>query len=137
MNTSLKIGELARQTGCKVETIRYYEQQGLLAAPARSAGNYRVYGAAHVARLQFIRHCRSLDMTLDEVRQLLALRDAPDADCDAVNILLDQHIRQVATRIAELQALQGHLLELRSSCRSIRQARDCGILHGLSLGTEA
>ena len=74
-----KIGQLATQTGSKVETIRYYEQQRLLPQPARSDGNYRLYGAGHVKRLQFIRHCRSLDMTLDEIRTLSDFRDTPDA----------------------------------------------------------
>jgi DNA-binding transcriptional MerR regulator len=63
MNNTLKIGELAKQTGCLVETIRYYEGEGLLLEPARSEGNYRLYTDIHIERLQFIRHCRSLDMT--------------------------------------------------------------------------
>ena len=101
----LKIGELAKHTGSQVETIRYYEREGLLPAPARSEGNYRLYGQSHVERLQFIRHCRSLDMTLEEIRSLLAFRDAPEESCSAVNDLLDKHIDHVATRIKELQAL--------------------------------
>ena len=64
----MKIGELATLTGCPVETIRYYEREGLLPAPSRSAGNYRQYDTAHVERLSFIRHCRSLDMTQEEIR---------------------------------------------------------------------
>ena len=68
---TIKIGELARRTECQVETIRYYEKEGLLPEPTRSRGNYRLYGEAQVERLQFIRHCRSLDMTLGEVRALL------------------------------------------------------------------
>src|SRR5690606_9458021 len=72
---ALKIGELALQTGSSVETIRYYEQQDLLPQAMRSASNYRLYGDEHVKRLQFIRHCRSLDMTLDEIRTLLSFRD--------------------------------------------------------------
>ena len=67
----MHIGELARRTGIQVETIRYYEREGLLPEPARSDGNYRVYGPGHLEQLQFIRHCRSLDMSLDEVRTLL------------------------------------------------------------------
>ena len=66
MSNSLKIGELAKQTGCLVETIRYYEREGLLLEPPRSEGNYRLYTDIHSERLQFIRHCRSLDMTLEE-----------------------------------------------------------------------
>ena len=69
----LTIGELGRRTDTKVETIRYYEKEALLPEPTRSASNYRLYGARHVERLQFIRRCRALDMTLDEVRALLQL----------------------------------------------------------------
>ena len=74
MSKHLKIGELAKRTGCPVETIRYYEREALLAAPRRSEGNYRLYDDAHAERLQFIRHCRSLDMTLDEIRSLLGVQ---------------------------------------------------------------
>lgn len=128
----LKIGELARRTDCLVETIRYYEREGLLAAPARSEGNYRLYGPAHVERLQFIRHCRSLDMTLDEIRNLLHFKDAPEENCGEVNILLDKHIGHVAARIAELKALQTQLRELRARCHRTQTAKDCGILQELA-----
>lgn len=131
MPTLLKIGELARRTGAAVETIRYYEREGLLAAPARSEGNYRLYGSAHLERLQFILHCRSLDMTLDEIRRLLELREAPSESCAGVNELLDGHIGHVQQRIAELQQLQAQLVELRGRCQSARATRDCRILEGL------
>ena len=93
---AFKIGELALQTGSSVETIRYYEQQNLLPQALRSASNYRLYGDAHVKRLQFIRHCRSLDMTLDEIRTLLSFRDTPEENCAGVNTLLDKHIEPVS-----------------------------------------
>ncbi len=102
----MKIGELAKRTGCPVETIRYYEREGLLPEPARSEGNYRQYTLAHVERLSFIRHCRSLDMTQEEIRTLLALRDRPEADCGTANRLIDEHLHHVEVRIAELQALR-------------------------------
>ena len=63
----IRIGDLAKRSGCEVVTIRYYEKEGLLPKPARSGGNFRLYGEAHAERLQFIRHCRSLDMTLSEI----------------------------------------------------------------------
>lgn len=128
----LKIGELAKRTGSQVETIRYYEREGLVPAPARSEGNYRLYRAAHVERLQFIRHCRSLDMTLGEIRELLSFRDAPDESCSQVNLLLDRHIRHVGQRIEALQALQQQLKALRSTCHSTQVARDCDILQALA-----
>jgi len=129
---TLKIGELAAQADCPVETIRYYEKEELLPEPTRSQSNYRLYGARHVERLQFIRHCRSLDMTLDEVRELLRLRDAPEQNCGEVNALLDKHIGHVAQRIVQLQALQEQLHQLRAQCEVEQPARDCGILQGLA-----
>ena len=127
----LKIGELAAQTGYTVEAIRYYERQGLLPAPARSGGNYRLYSGAHLERLQFIRHCRSLDMALDEIRSLLSFRDHPEQSCGAVNALLDKHIVEVADRIAQLRSLERQLLELRGLCTEVQTARDCAILQCL------
>lgn len=132
----MKIGELAQATGTPVATIRYYERERLLAAPARTEANYRVYEAAHVQRLGFIRHCRSLDMTLDEIRQLLAFRDAPDEDCGAVNDLLDEHIGHVATRIRELKQLETQLRDLRAACAEQGDPAHCGILTELSQAAE-
>lgn len=127
----MKIGELAKLTDCQVETIRYYEREGLLPAPARSAGNYRLYGDAHVERLSFIRNCRGLDMTLDEVRSLLRLKDRPEENCEGVNALIDAHIEHVQVRMANLQALHGQLCELRKRCSSERAVEQCGILNRL------
>ena len=132
MQQGLKIGELAKRTGCLVETIRYYEREGLLSVPLRSENNYRLYDELHAERLQFIRHCRSLDMTLDEIRHLLQFRDAPEQNCGEVNALLDKHIGHVVDRIAQLQDLQRQLSELRSHCHSAQAAKDCGILQGLA-----
>lgn len=132
MSDTLKIGELAERTSCQVETIRYYERVGMLAAPVRSANNYRTYSEAHVERLLFIRHCRALDMTLDEVRVLLKFRDRPEEDCEGVNDLLDKHIGHVLERIASLSALELQLRALRSRCSAADASRVCGILHALS-----
>jgi Cd(II)/Pb(II)-responsive transcriptional regulator len=128
----LKIGELAKETGTPIETIRYYERAGLLPAPTRSAGNYRLYTEPHRDRLQFIRRCRSLDMALDEVRTLLSLREAQEAPCAEVNDLLDRHIGTISARIVELRLLQRQLTALRSSCRSIQAIEHCEILKALS-----
>lgn len=130
----MKIGELAKAAGAQVETIRYYEREGLLPLALRSDGNYRVYDAAQVERLAFIRHCRSLDMTLDEIRLLLRFKDAPQEDCAEVNALLDEHIGHVATRIRELRQLERQLKALREQCATSQDAANCGILNGLSRG---
>ncbi len=128
----MKIGELARLAGTNVETIRYYERAGLLPAPARSEGNYRIYGEAHVQRLSFIRRCRGLDMTLDEIRVLLHFKESPQENCTDVNRLLDRHIGHVAQRMQELQELEMQLKDLRERCGEARDAAHCGILDGLS-----
>ncbi|MCZ8321291.1 MAG: Cd(II)/Pb(II)-responsive transcriptional regulator, partial [Novosphingobium sp.] len=105
----MRIGELAQVTGTPVETVRYYEKEGLLPQPGRSDANYRVYASEHVDQLQFIRHCRGLDMSLDEIRVLLRLRDAPAEDCGDANALLDEHIGHVVRRIKELRSLERQL----------------------------
>lgn len=128
----LKIGELAKRSGCQVETIRFYEKEGLLPPAVRSQGNYRLYSEMHAERLQFIRHCRSLDMTLHEIRQLLQYKDAPQETCIEVNQILDKHIEHVAYRIAELTDLQKQLKHLRSFCDNPTAGKDCGILHNLA-----
>ncbi|HEX5373531.1 MAG TPA: Cd(II)/Pb(II)-responsive transcriptional regulator [Aquabacterium sp.] len=128
----MKIGELARKTNTPVETIRFYEREGLMPAPVRSEGNYRIYDQHHMQRLAFIRRCRALDMTLQEVRALLALMDQPDSSCEQANQLLDEHIEHVTRRIAELTALKHQLSELRALCDSGHRADQCGILNALT-----
>jgi Cd(II)/Pb(II)-responsive transcriptional regulator len=127
----MRIGELAERTSTPVDTIRYYEKAGLLPAVDRSAGNYRAYGPAQVQRLNFIRRCRALDMSLDEIRALLDFCDAPSRDCGAVNTLLDEHLAHVETRLRDLQRLARELRQLRSACRSPGAAEQCQILLAL------
>jgi Cd(II)/Pb(II)-responsive transcriptional regulator len=128
----MKIGELAQASGSAIETIRFYEREGLLPNAARTASNYRIYDQLHLDRLTFIRHCRSLDMALDEIRVLLRFKDSPDRPCDEVNEVLDLHIGHVAGRIRELKVLEKHLNALRAQCQEARTAGHCGILKGLS-----
>ncbi|WP_119155687.1 Cd(II)/Pb(II)-responsive transcriptional regulator [Caldimonas tepidiphila] len=124
----MRIGELARRSDTAVETVRYYEREGLLPAAARSEGNYRDYGEAALARLKFIRHCRALDLSLAEIRELLAVRDAPRASCAGVTGLIESHLAHVEQRIAELQQLRGQLEVLRESCTAPGEGAQCGIL---------
>ena len=131
----MKIGELAKATGTPIETIRFYERERLLSPPARSQGNYRVYEPKHQERLAFIRHCRSLDMALVEIRALLRFKDVPTEDCSEVNAVLDAQIGRVAHRIWELKDLERHLKSLRDQCRQVQGAAECGILKKLSRGT--
>ena len=128
----MKIGELAAASDTAVETVRYYEREGLLPAPARTASNYRLYGDVHLARLQFIRYCRGLDMSLDEIRVLLRFKDSPHENCAEVNVVLDEHIGHVTRRMQELRALEKELRELRAQCKEAREAQECGILERLA-----
>jgi Cd(II)/Pb(II)-responsive transcriptional regulator len=128
----MKIGELAERSDCLVETIRYYERIGILMPPERSSNNYRAYNEQHAERLLFIRHCRALDMTLDEIRTLLDFRDHPEQNCIGVNDLLDKHIRVVAERIAALSALEAQLRHLRGRCLAPASVSGCEILQALS-----
>jgi len=128
----MRIGELASRAGCPVETVRYYEKAGLLPAPRRSGANYRDYGPADAERLAFILRCRSLDMSLPEIRTLLAAIERPEGDCAPVNALLDEHIDHVAARVAELKQLKTELEAIRAHCQGARAAKSCGILETLA-----
>ena len=128
----MRIGELGKKADCLVQTVRFYESEGLLPEPARSEGNFRLYDEVHLQRLLFIRRCRAKDMTLDEIRQLLNLRDRPELGCGEVNALVDAHIAQVRSKMKELRALERELMDLRRSCDSARTSRECGILNSLA-----
>ncbi|MCM1512402.1 MAG: Cd(II)/Pb(II)-responsive transcriptional regulator [Oxalobacter formigenes] len=125
----MKIGELAQATGTQVETIRYYEREGLLPESRRTNSNYRIYSKQHMERLLFIRRCRTLDMTLNEIRALLHFNDAEEDNCHEVNALLDEHISHVAGRIRELRKLEKQLRDLRKYCRCREMIRQSGQAH--------
>lgn len=131
MSQTRSIGELARITDTRVETIRYYERIGLLPKPARTAGNYRAYSDRHMGRLSFIRRARSLGFPLDQVRQLLALADDEERSCAAVDALARQHLRDVEAKLADLSALRRELDRLIRQCRSGTIA-DCRIIEALT-----
>lgn len=132
----LNIGALARATGTKVETIRWYERMGLLPAPARSAGNYRTYGEAHLGRLSFIRRARDLGFSLDQIRTLLDLAEDRERSCDAVDVIASEHLEDVDRKIADLQALRRELDSLIGQCRHGKVA-ECRIIEALGPSTGA
>jgi DNA-binding transcriptional MerR regulator len=111
-----RIGEAARLTGVSAANIRYYEREGLLAPQARADNRYRLYSAADLHRLRFIRLCRAMDMSLDEVRTLLGLDLGRRADCATARATLDAHLDHVRERLAELRALERDLRTLRDRC---------------------
>jgi Cu(I)-responsive transcriptional regulator len=125
------IGHLARVTGTKVETIRYYERIGLLPVPARTAGNYRVYSEEHFQRLSFIRRARHLGFSIEQVRDLLGLSDQRDRPCEAVDTIAREHLAAVDRKIAYLQALRRELGSLISQC-GCGTIANCRIIEALS-----
>jgi Cd(II)/Pb(II)-responsive transcriptional regulator len=127
----MRIGELAAQAGVDVQTVRYYEREGLIEAPARTAAGYRSYGPAHVERLNFIRHCRSLDMALADIKRLIALSRDKTVSCDEVNGLVHVHLKRVRAKRAALAALEKQLAALDAQCASGHRVADCGILEEL------
>jgi DNA-binding transcriptional MerR regulator len=110
------IGKAAALSGVSAANIRFYEKQGLLQPGERSANSYRGYSNGDIHQLRFIRLCRAMDMSLDEVRTLLNLDLSKKADCAAANATLQAHIAHVGERLAELQALQRDLIGLRERC---------------------
>ena len=127
----MRIGNLAEVTGTAIETIRFYEREGLIPAARRADNNYRMYTSAHAERLAFIRHCRNLGMTLDEIRTLLRVRDQPMQDCSEVSALINEHIGHVTHRIRELRTLQKELKALHARCGTPNAIEQCGILNEL------
>ncbi|MBZ0216118.1 MAG: helix-turn-helix domain-containing protein [Fimbriimonadaceae bacterium] len=110
------IGDVARLSGCKVQTVRYYEDTGLMPVPVRNAGNQRRYDRASLDRLKFIRHCRKLGFGLDAIRELLSFSEDPDRPCEAVDDLARKHLVSVNQRIEQLETLRGELNRMISEC---------------------
>lgn len=128
----MRIGELAGAVDLGVETLRFYEKAGLMPAAAREANGYRRYGEAEVQRLRFIRNCRALDMSLDEVRELLAFIDDPQPDCGAVDRVVERHLAHVRERLEGLRRLETQLSGLLGACGSARAEDRCAIVLALS-----
>lgn len=131
MSEDLTIGRLAREGGCKVQTIRYYEQIGLMPEPARTEGNQRRYGPCHVQRLAFIRHARELGFPLEAVRELLSLSDDKDRSCAAADAIARDHLVAVERRLARLIALKAELERMIEQCRGGSIA-DCRVIEVLA-----
>lgn len=110
------IGALAKRTGTKAETIRYYERIGLLPAPGRTAGGYRLYGGEHVKRLTFVRQARALGFSLDEVRRLLGLASSQTRSCAAVRRVAEAHLADVRAKIAALRTMEQVLKDTVARC---------------------
>ncbi|MDH3474770.1 MAG: helix-turn-helix domain-containing protein [Rhodospirillales bacterium] len=129
----LTIGGLSKRTGCKVETIRYYERIGLLPAPPRTAGGHRAFGGDHLRRLFFVRRARGLGFTLEEVRRLLELSDGEGASCAEIRDLTLDHLIQVRHKLGDLRRLEAVLAGMAAQCED-GTLPDCPIIEALFEG---
>jgi DNA-binding transcriptional MerR regulator len=128
----VSIGELAKTASTKVVTIRYYERVGLLPTPPRTSGNYRAYDREHVFQLRFIRRCRDLGFTLDQIRDLLRMSSRKEQDCTEVDRLAAAHLASVESKIADLKRLAVELRRLNKCCEGGGRIADCRIIEALS-----
>lgn len=127
----LSIGALGKQTGTKVQTIRYYEQVGLLPTPPRTAGNQRLYTGADADRLAFIRHSRELGFSLDAIRTLLDLSDDPNRSCNQVDRIARHHLHEINVRIQSLAVLKAEMERMIRQCRR-GKISDCRVIEVLA-----
>lgn len=125
------IGDMARRSGVKVPTIRYYEQTGLLDAPERSEGNQRRYTKAELDRLVFIRHARDLGLTIEAIRDLLELSGHPEKPCAEADRIAAEHLAEVRDRIARLRRLEAELERIVAGCEG-SSVRDCHVIGALA-----
>ncbi|MEH6648403.1 MAG: helix-turn-helix domain-containing protein [Motiliproteus sp.] len=131
MSKHYTIGQMANAGHCKVQTIRYYEQIGLLPHPMRSEGNQRIYTQTHWNRLGFIRHSRELGFSLERIREMLALNDDPSHSCEEVDLIASKHLQQVESKIKRLQSMRDELTRMIGRCQG-NQVADCRIIEVLS-----
>jgi len=128
----MTIGQLAGEMGLAAETLRYYERRGLVTPSARSDSGYRLYGDGARERLRFIRRAQALGFSLDQVAELLALSDSPEADAGAVKALTEERIADIEARIRDLEHLRDGLRALSEQCPGHGSTADCPILGALN-----
>jgi len=130
MSEYVAIGHAAERAGCKVQTVRYYEQIGILPEPVRTTGNQRLYSDIHLQRLIFIRHGREMGFSLGAIRDLLSLADDPKRSCDAADAIAREQLEEVNRRITHLKALKQELQRMIKQCRGGAIA-DCRVIEVL------
>lgn len=126
----MKIGEVSKRTGCKIETIRYYERIGVIEPPSRR-GAYRDYGPADIDRLRFVRRARQLGFSLQEVQALLDLTQGPEKHCDQVQSIAEQHLGSVRAKLTDLEQMEIALARLVKQCGTTSSDR-CPVLESLA-----
>ncbi|QHD69604.1 MerR family transcriptional regulator [Sphingobium yanoikuyae] len=127
----MKIGEIAKRTGLKIETIRFYESEGLIPSPIRSGGNYRLYDRSHLDRLSFVKRSRDLGFTLDQVRSLLHLADDPQESCAEADKIAAVHILEIDRKLADLTALRAEIAQWGGTCTTGTVA-ECKVIDALT-----
>lgn len=130
--SALTIGRVARETGVKVPTIRYYEEIGLLREPARTRGNQRIYDEGAIKRLSFIAHARELGFRLEQIRELLKLADDPRQSCAQANEIAAQHLKHIESRMKRLRSLKKELLNIVHVCSANGTIKDCQVIETLA-----
>ena len=128
---TMTIGQLARSAGVGIETVRFYERQGLLEQPDRKASGYREYSDEVVARLGFIRRAKELGFSLKEIGELIALRTGPETTCAEVKSKAKAKLADIESKIDDLQRMQKALLKLATTCRGRGPINACPILDAL------
>ena len=128
---SFSIGQLAKKSGVSVDTIRYYEKIGVLDKAQRTAGNYRHYSEQMLSELLFLKHCRELGITIQDIQKLKGLAQDPNQTCMEVDHLIDQYLAEVSQKIRNLEHLKQDLSHLKQQCSQHRTIEQCGILKEL------
>lgn len=131
MASDMRIGEVADRSNVNVQTIRYYERRGLLPTPRRSPSGYRQYSADNVERIRFIKRAQALGFSLDDIRELLALKVHPSTNCEEVLHHAEAKLRDIDERIEALGLMKRSLESLAGACRDRRATSDCPILEAL------
>jgi Cu(I)-responsive transcriptional regulator len=131
----MKIGDIAKRTGLKIETVRFYESEGLIDPPLRSGSNYRLYDRSHLDRLSFVKRSRDLGFTLDQVRDLLRLADDPRGSCDEVDAMAVRHIEEIDRKLADLHVLRDEIAKWGRCDATI--IAECRLIDALSSGSLA
>lgn len=132
----MQIGQVAKLAGCTVETVRYYEKEGLILKAERQANGYRHYNESHLAQLVFVRHCRSLDLPLGDIQTMQRLKSIPEQQCHEISELVDGQINRIEQQIQSLQQLKKQLRTLSKTCNADHTIGDCGIMRSLELPTQ-
>ena len=131
MKNEFMIGELSKRTGCKVQTIRYYEEIGIMPVAHRAHNNRRLYTISHIERLMFIRHSRSLGFILDDIRELLKLSDQPNHTCAEVDQIARNHLETIQKKMAALATMEKEMQRMISQCQG-EKVSECLIIEVLA-----